>query len=189
MIHLSCTLLWKFTDNVTGIHAEPDLGQIYEFETRYGEILKRATDEYVLSSKYYRDGFNKVLTVQTEPQAIRTIKTFSSVWLTARSPSNFVWSNTTLNACSPAAKDRCPDLQTHSPYWYRLSCSPTSCRCLQCSKCYQRWWHKLSLLYRHPLTYPLQSMLHRELWYLDLLLRSLIRPQYLSLLSFCYLFY
>ena len=90
MIHLSCTLLWKFTDNVTGIRAEPDLGQIYEFETRYGEILKRATDEYVLSSKYYRDGFNKVLTVQTEPQAIRTIKTFSSVWLTARSPSNFV---------------------------------------------------------------------------------------------------
>ena len=80
----------KNRDNVTGIYAEPELGQIYEFETRYGEILKRATDEYILPSKYYRDGLNKVLTVQTEPQAIRTIKTFSSVWLTASSPSNLV---------------------------------------------------------------------------------------------------
>ena len=80
----------KNRGNVTGIHAEPELGQIYEFETRYDEILKRATDEYVLPSKYYRDGLNKVLTVQTEPQAIRTIKTFSSVWLTASSPSNLV---------------------------------------------------------------------------------------------------
>lgn len=46
--------------NETALHAEPDLSQISEFETRYDEILKKATDEYeyVLPSKYYREGYN-----------------------------------------------------------------------------------------------------------------------------------
>ena len=46
--------------NETAIHDEPDLSQISAFEARYDEILKQATDEYeyVLPSKYYRDGYN-----------------------------------------------------------------------------------------------------------------------------------
>lgn len=46
--------------NETAIQTEPDLSQISEFETRYDEILKKATDEYeyVLPSKYYREGYN-----------------------------------------------------------------------------------------------------------------------------------
>lgn len=46
--------------NETAIHAEPDFSQISAFEARYDEILKMATDEYdyVLPSKYYRDGYN-----------------------------------------------------------------------------------------------------------------------------------
>ena len=46
--------------NETALHAEPDPVQISAFEARYDEILKKATDEYeyVLPSKYYRDGYN-----------------------------------------------------------------------------------------------------------------------------------
>ena len=46
--------------NETALHAEPDSVQISAFEARYDEILKKATDEYeyVLPSKYYREGYN-----------------------------------------------------------------------------------------------------------------------------------
>lgn len=51
--------VWHDPKVVLEFHfAEPDPVQISAFEARYDEILKKATDEYVLPSKYYRDGYN-----------------------------------------------------------------------------------------------------------------------------------